>query len=350
MAAQKFKQWAETGRPVQIFREMSGLVLRVVLAVFMGLEFVEKYGDEVVPMVREYERMLAKIQPKIFPRWMSHHGRTMDKIEARIKVMVDEEVTERLYNPDKYEKNQDYLQDVVNTVGDKYFPGTTYRDNVELVYPLHILTLLIGAHINQEMTFNWSLVHALRSPLLENLRQHKSNALLSNALLEASFREVGRLYTNLILMRRLTAPQTLLGKQIPKGTYVICSPLATARDPILFPDPDKFRPERWLTDSGELDTTKLRDVDRFGASTQFGRGQHACLGEKLAKLLVFLYWSFVLGDENEPGLDVEIISGIKDGVGIDNVGVEAAWAQENVGTPSEKASDEPLMIRFKKRI
>jgi hypothetical protein len=33
----------------------------------------------------------------------------------------------------------------------------------------------------------------------------------------------------------------------------------------------------------------------------------------------------ILGDESNEGYDVEIVSGIKDGVGLDNVGGKAAW-------------------------
>ena len=36
------------------------------------------------------------------------------------------------------------------------------------------------------------------------------------------------------------------------------------------------------------------------------------------------YWDIILGDGRHPGYDVEIISGVKDSIAIDNVGVKAA--------------------------
>src|SRR6266496_5460068 len=146
---------------------------------------------------------------------------------------------------------------------------------VDLVYSIHMLTLLNDRHTNQTTTFVWSLLHALRTSLLSTLRQQKSKDLL-----EATIRETGRLYTNYLLLRKITVTQNIMGHRVPKGTVVACSPLVTARDPNLFPDPDKFQPERWLIGS-ELDENHIKRVHRSGASNQFGKGQHACKGEKL---------------------------------------------------------------------
>jgi cytochrome P450 len=79
---------------------------------------------------------------------------------------------------------------------------------------MHILGLLNGAHTNQTTTFVWSLLHVHKSPELHvALRETKSKSLL-----EAIFRETGRLYTNLINLRRITIAQPVLGaaRHIPK--------------------------------------------------------------------------------------------------------------------------------------
>lgn len=182
----------------------------------------------------------------------------------------------------------------------------------------------------------------MRSPLLSSLRSKTSNDLL-----EATFRETGRLYTTLLALRRITTPQQLMGHFFPKDTFVACSPLVTARDPKLFPNPDEFLPERWLTEKGELDEMRIKAVHRSGSSNQFGKGQHACKGEELARTMIRLYWKLILGDDSHPGFDVEIVSGAKDGVGISNVGVDPAWTEDNLGTPFQKG--ELVMVRFSKR-
>jgi hypothetical protein len=61
-------------------------------------------------------------------------------------------------------------------------------------------------------------------------------------------------------------------------------------------------------------------------------------GEKTRKTIVMdILWEVFLGTNSEPGFDVEIFSGIREGVGVDNVAVEAAWAEESLGTPFEKS-------------
>lgn len=74
-----------------------------------------------------------------------------------------------------------------------------------------------------------------------------------------------------------------MGCRAPKGTLVACAPLITGRDPNLFPNPDEFYPERWFTEIHELDEMKIKSVHRSGASNQFGKGKHACLGGKNGK-------------------------------------------------------------------
>jgi len=207
---------------------------------------------------------------------------------------------------------------------------------------LHILTTLNGGHTNQTNTFSWSLLHASRTPLLETLRNQKSPDLL-----EATLRETGRVYTNLMMLRCVTITQEICGHVIPKGSLIAASPLVTARDPALFPEPDKFLPERWCTPAGTLDDNAIKNAQRMGTSNQFGKGQHACAGEKLGKMLLRIYWGIILGDNGEPGYDVEIVDGPVDGRGFDGVGVEAAWVEENLGTPFEK--DGPVLVRFKER-
>lgn len=170
----------------------------------------------------------------------------------------------------------------------------------------------------------------------------------SRGLVEAIFRETSRLYSGLIVLRRTVSPQVICGCPIPKDTYVACSPLVTSRNPQLFPDPHTFNPLRWLTADGSLDEALLIKVVRAGESIQFGKGQHTCLGQKLGKAMVVdILWEIILGNESHDGYEVEIVSGLRDGVGVDNVGLEAAWVEQNAGTPFQRG--ESAMVKFTKR-
>lgn len=78
---------------------------------------------------------------------------------------------------------------------------------------------------------------------------------------------------------------------------------------------------------------------------QFGLGVHSCAGEKLARLIIF---DMVLRSWMED-YELEATEGLEeDEKGIDGVGAEAAWTEENFGTPSVRGAD-PL-ISVKKRV
>lgn len=211
-------------------------------------------------------------------------------------------------------------------------------------YGVLILGLLSAAHASQTNTFSWSLLHVVKTGLLRELRKQTSKDLL-----KAVFRETGRLYSGLIVIRRVVNSQHILGKYIPAGTYVACSPLITSHDPKHFPDPERFRPQRWLTAFDTFDEPKIIKMQRLGLSNQFGKGPHKCLGQKLAKVLILdAWWPMLLGDGDNPGYEVEIVSGTREGIGFDNVGVEAAWVEHNSGTPFQKG--ENVCVRFSKHI
>src|SRR5271170_751545 len=85
LAKQRFTEWAESGGPVPLFREMSNLVMTLLLYIFVGPEFAELHAEELVPMIQAYEWSLQKPQTKVLPRWMSPEGRLLDSVEERMK-------------------------------------------------------------------------------------------------------------------------------------------------------------------------------------------------------------------------------------------------------------------------
>lgn len=120
---ERFNMWAESGEDIPLFKGLSNLVLTLLLYISTGAEFAGKHAKELAPMIQAYETVLQRPVTKILPRWMSSDGRFMNRAEARIQVLIDEEVGRRLENPEKYKNNIDYLQYVLNTVGGTYKEG-----------------------------------------------------------------------------------------------------------------------------------------------------------------------------------------------------------------------------------
>jgi hypothetical protein len=123
----RFEKWAETGDCVSLFHGISNMVMTELLYLVTGDEFAEEYAEELVPIIREYESAIQKPQTKALPRWASGPGRRLDYVENRMKVLLDKEVALRMSNPDKYKHNKDYLQHILNMVGDKYAEGSLFN-------------------------------------------------------------------------------------------------------------------------------------------------------------------------------------------------------------------------------
>ncbi|MCX4808821.1 cytochrome P450 [Streptomyces sp. NBC_01214] len=77
-----------------------------------------------------------------------------------------------------------------------------------------------------------------------------------------------------IVTRVTTTDTRLAGHHLPAGTDVLCSPYLHHHDPALFPDPDRFDPDRWLP--------HRNDTVPRGAMIPFGGGNRRCIGDQFA--------------------------------------------------------------------
>lgn len=92
-------------------------------------------------------------------------------------------------------------------------------------------------------------------------------------LLRAVVDETLRLYPPaMISARYVTTGFEHDGREVRPGDLVIFSPYVTHRDPGLYPDPQRFRPDRWLEGGRRPPPEYL----------PFGGGQHRCIGSHLA--------------------------------------------------------------------
>lgn len=142
---------------------------------------------------------------------------------------------------------------------------------------------------------------AIRSVLYYLLKTPKSYARLRDEVrttlkLPVSFVEANKLvYLHAVIqeaMRLHPSVGQMLGRSVPVGGATIggyyikagaeigMSPWVLHHDSTVFPDPDVFRPERWLL--GESNTTEndLRTMARSFFS--FGHGTHTCSGKHIS--------------------------------------------------------------------
>ncbi|KAF2160647.1 hypothetical protein M409DRAFT_29032 [Zasmidium cellare ATCC 36951] len=208
--------------------------------------------------------------------------------------------------------------------------GTTATTILYIIYQLsHSENRGIQLKLRQELQ---------RAPLrLIELR----NLVYLNAIINEGMRLhpaiVGSLPRTLLESLEITLG-TGLRVILPPGTTVCMQNYVHQQDALAYPDPDEFRPERWLEQPSSSKASQ--------AFTPFSTGSRNCIGQSLAKAeillavgCIFRQLDFQLSGETTPG-DMEMldlfaadISGKKLVVEVTKPGIETASGNAKVEFP-----------------
>ena len=114
-------------------------------------------------------------------------------------------------------------------------------------------------------------------------------------MLSAVVDETLRLYPPVSeVLRALRSPMALDDWTLPTGTVVSPSIYLLHRDPELYPEPDKFRPERFIGNKPK--------ADRF---LPFGGGHRRCIGAAFASRELSIALKTLIAE-----LDIELLSSL----------------------------------------
>ncbi|KAI0316607.1 cytochrome P450 [Amylostereum chailletii] len=91
------------------------------------------------------------------------------------------------------------------------------------------------------------------------------------------------------LPHRLMEDDIYRGMLIPKGTIILGNIWAMLRDPVLYPDPDRFNPDRFL-ENVDPELARRRDP----RSVVFGYGRRRCPGSHLVESSIWLLMATML--------------------------------------------------------
>lgn len=173
-------------------------------------------------------------------------------------------------------------------------PGTLARAVAELPGAAEELRVALAAGYDTTAhTLAWALWQLASAP-----RWRRPE------LLPAVIDEVLRLYpAGWVGSRRVDHDTELAGVAVPAGTLVLYSPFLTHRDPRLWPDPDRFHPDRFTAGSGTA-----RPAWGY---LPFSAGSRTCLGAALARtMLRYALEPFCTGTLQRLGGDPTVTAGI----------------------------------------
>jgi cytochrome P450 len=186
------------------------------------------------------------------------------RVEAVAELIVAE-IAERRAAPD-LEERDDVLSLLVAARHEDGSPMSDAEIHDEL------LTLLVAGHETTATALAWAVERLVRHPdKLARLREEVEAG--EEAYLTATIQETLRLRPVIVVVvRKLTEPVELGGYELPAGARVTPSIHLIHRDPQIYPEPDRFLPERFLDEPPGTYTW-----------IPFGGGVRRCLGAAFAQ-------------------------------------------------------------------
>jgi cytochrome P450 family 110 len=270
---QDMERWP-SGRPFPIVERMREITLDVILHSIFGVHdaarVIELRG--LIKQMTEGAAAALAFLPFLqrdLGRW-SPYGRFL-RLRRAFDALLLEQIKESRASP---EKREDFLSRLMAA-------GQEPMTDQELLDEL--VTMLAAGHETSTAALAWTFQWILADPAVhQRVRQEVQGVLAGKPLgrdhvdrltfLDACFAESLRLSPVFPIVPRLLRQDTAVGDlQLPAGTFVAaCAPLAH-RDPAVFPQPDQFRPERFLG-------------KRFEPSQYFpfGGGGRLCVGNHFA--------------------------------------------------------------------
>jgi cytochrome P450 family 135 len=267
IAAREIESWP-TDVPYRLRPRMQAMTLEIIIETVFGVHGGARLG-ELREALRDFLDMLTNprflvpllaVGPDRLRSFPSFRRRV-----DRVRALILGEVTERRGADDLAERD-DILSLMVEARHEDGSPMSDAEIHDEL------LTLLVAGHETTATALAWAVERLIRHPdKLARLRDEVEAG--EEAYLTATIQETLRLRPVIVgVLRRLTEPVELGGYELPTGVTVMPSIHLVHRDPTTYPEPDAFRPERFLAEPPGTYTW-----------IPFGGGVRRCIGAAFAQ-------------------------------------------------------------------
>jgi cytochrome P450 len=227
------------GRPFPLVKATRRIALEVIVRAVFGVDQDERVGrltkllarflDATTPAPRVLVLLLVK-PDGLLVRSFNRFALTKRRVDAAIY----DEIRRRRADP-RLAEREDILSLLLQARYENGEPLTDDHLRDELV------TLLTAGHETTASTSAWALADLARRPELSKRLES------DDELLDAVVQETLRLWPVVPFVLRLTTePFEVCGREMPAGVRLAPSVHLAHRNPSVYPEPDEFRPERFL--------------------------------------------------------------------------------------------------------
>jgi cytochrome P450 len=266
-ADREMESWP-VGEPFALRPHAQRIALAVIMRAVFGVDdeerlsrferLIEAFGGR-VSAVTAFPPLRRNLGP------LSPWGKFL-RARRALDAFLYEEIALRRGDVAAGEEHDDVLSLLLESRHDDGSPMTDSELRDELV------TVLAAGHETTATAIAWAMERLLRAPAaLARLRD--SLAAGESDYLDATIKETLRARPVIVdVARRLTEPLEIGGYRLEAGTYLMAAIAALHHREDLFPEPQAFRPERFL--DGRTDTY---------AWIPFGGGVRRCIGAAFAE-------------------------------------------------------------------
>jgi len=267
IAEREIATWP-TGTPYQLRPRMQAMTLEIILQTVFGVRGGERMG-ELRAALREFLDLTTNPQillPLLLlgpsrVRKFPPFRRRVDRVDG----LIYRELAERRRAED-VEQRDDVLSMLIAARHEDDSPMRDEEMRDEL------LTLLVAGHETTATSLSWAVERLTRNP--EKLERLRAEVLEGREeYLTATIQETLRLRPVIsIVLRKLTEAVEIGGYELPAGISVAPCVYLAHRNPEVYPEPQRFLPERFLDNPPGTYTW-----------IPFGGGVRRCLGASFAQ-------------------------------------------------------------------
>lgn len=326
IADQLVMKWARLnpGDPVDIAADMTKLTFDTICLVCFSYRPGSFYRQDMPPIVTTFEEMVAECvsRPSRLPGqdiYEAIKGRSRHKENISVVNNLADKIIEDRIRSAEVGKNGDVL-DLMLTQADKDTGEKLDRLNIRQ----QLLTFLVAGYDTTSGMLMWTVYYLLKNPEALAKCYAEVDEVFGDDLsvlptetqipklqyLLRCMKEALRLWpTGAGFQVRPLADDVLAGKyRIKKGQMIQILAPKLQRDPSIFPDPEKYDPDRF--------TPELEAARPAWAWVPFGNGQRACIGRHFSfyesqLLLGLILQRFKLIDSFDYQLDIKDAFAIK---------------------------------------